>query len=49
MDYQAKFANKFTHNKYISKFNQVFGKVFGFEGKQVLIPNEDEVASDFDF
>lgn len=49
MDYQTKFAMKFSHNKYVSKFNKVFGKVFGFEGKQVLIPNEEEVASDFDF
>jgi choline-phosphate cytidylyltransferase len=49
MDYQAKFASKFSHNKYVGKINRVFGKVFGFAGEKVPKVNEEDVASDFDF
>ena len=47
MDYQTKFAGKFTANKAVNQFNHVFGSMFGKNG---TLPTEQEIEnSDFDF
>ncbi len=47
MDYQTKFANKFSHNKFVKGVNRAIGSLLSFAGK--MVPNEEDVASDFDF
>ena len=47
MDYQTKFANKFSHNKFVKGVNLAIGSLISFAGK--MVPNEEDVASDFDF
>jgi len=47
MDYQSKFANKFSHNRLIQNVNHAMGKMLSFAGK--IMPRDEDVASDFDF
>jgi choline-phosphate cytidylyltransferase len=47
MDYQAKFANKFSGNQVVKGVNRAFGNLLSFAGK--MMPNEEDMASDFDF